>query len=143
MSSRAVIPFLVVAAIMLMPLGPVAAPQVGPLDLSGVLNGAPYSIKVPAVWNGTLLVGIHGYRDKADHPGEIDNRSADAFPVEALIQPLLAQGYALAGSAFSDNGWAIAEGTHDTKALVEFFRDTIAPPDRTILAAASFGSVIA
>lgn len=143
MSSKAVVPFLVGAAIVLMSRGPAAAPQVGPLDLSGVLNGAPYSIKVPAVWNGTLLVGVHGYRDKADHPGEVDDRSADAFPVPALIAPLLAQGYALAGSAFSDNGWAIEQGITDTKDLVEFFRDTIAQPDRTVLAAASFGSVIA
>lgn len=36
--------------------------QVGPLDLSGELHGAPYRIRVPAVWNGTLLVFAHGYR---------------------------------------------------------------------------------
>ena len=66
--------------------------QVGPLDLSGELNGAPYRIRVPANWNGTLLVFAHGYRDKADHFGEVDNRNADVVPSAALEVPLLAQG---------------------------------------------------
>ena len=48
-----------------------AADQIGPLDESGEINGAPYRIVVPTVWNGTLLVYAHGYRDKADHPGEV------------------------------------------------------------------------
>ena len=38
-------------------------PAVGPLDLSGELHGAPYRIRVPENWNGTLLVFAHGYRD--------------------------------------------------------------------------------
>jgi hypothetical protein len=47
-----------------------AAEQVGPLDLSGEINGAPYRIVVPSNWNGTLLVYAHGYHDKADHGGK-------------------------------------------------------------------------
>ena len=61
---------------------------------------------MPEVWNGTLLIFAHGYRDKADHPGEIDNRNADVAPNAALEAPLLAQGFALAGTAYKDNGWA-------------------------------------
>ena len=119
-----------------------ASQQVGPLDLQGEINGAPYRIKVPAVWNGTLLVFAHGYRDKADHPGEVDNRTADASPSPLLDPALLAQGYALAGSAYRDNGWAVEEGTHDIKDLVNYFRNNVARPDRTILWGFSLGSVI-
>lgn len=118
------------------------APQVGPLDLSGELNGAPYRIRVPAVWNGTLLVFAHGYRDKADHPGEIDNRNADVAPSAALEAPLLAQGFALAGSAYRDNGWEVAGGIEDTKDLTVLFRNLVANPDRTILWSVSLGSII-
>jgi hypothetical protein len=118
-------------------------PQIGPLDLSGELHGAPYRIRVPAAWNGTLLVFAHGYRDKADHPGEVDNRNADVAPSAALEAPLLAQGYALAGSAYRDNGWAVEEGIHDTKDLAVLFRHIVAQPDRTILWSVSLGSVIA
>lgn len=112
-----------------------------PLDLSGELHGAPYRIRVPENWNGTLLVFAHGYRDKADHPGEVDNRNADIAPSAALEAPLLAQGFALAGTAFKDNGWAIGDSIQDTKNLAVYFRTNIAKPDRTILWAASVGTV--
>jgi hypothetical protein len=118
-----------------------AARQVGPIDVSGEIDGAPYRIVVPANWNGTLLVYGHGYRDKADHPGEIDNRNADVAP-SGLEPVLLVQGYALSGSAYKDNGWAVEEGVQDLKNVVTHFRDTIAQPDRTILWAFSMGSVI-
>jgi hypothetical protein len=120
-----------------------AAPQVGPLDQSGSLDGAPYRIVVPANWNGTLLVYAHGYRDKADHPGEVDNTNADIAPNTSLVTALLAQGYALAGTAYRDNGWAVAEGGQDVRALVTHFRDQVALPDRTVLWAFSMGTVIA
>ncbi len=107
--------------------------QIGPLDLAGELHGAPYRIRVPATWNGTLLVFAHGYRDKADHPGEIDNRNADIAPSAALEAPLLAQGYALAGSAYRDNGWEVEGAIQDTK-------DLTVP--RTILWGVSLGSFV-
>ncbi len=118
------------------------ATKAAPLDLSGEINGAPYRIKVPENWNGTLLVWAHGYRDKADHPGEIDNRNADVAANAALEAPLLAQGFALAGSAYRDNGWAIAEGVQDMKNLVNFFRANVGQPKHTILWAASVGTFI-
>lgn len=119
-----------------------AARQVGPIDVSGEINGAPYRIKVPLNWNGTLLVYAHGYRDKADHVGEIDDRTADASPNPALDPVLLAQGYALAGSAYKDNGWAVEEGVQDMKNLVTHFRGSVGQPDRTIIWAFSMGTVI-
>ena len=78
MRTTARISFAVVTGLLLLltliPVAPVtqASAPIGPLDLSGELHGAPYRIRVPANWNGTLLVFTHGYRDKADHPGEID-----------------------------------------------------------------------
>ena len=120
-----------------------AADQVGPLDLTGELQGAPYKIRVPATWNGTLLVHLHGYRDKADHPGEVDDRSVDAAPGGALLESvLLAQGYALAGTAYRSNGWAVDEGVKDVRNLTNFFGSAVAKPDRTILWGFSMGSVI-
>jgi hypothetical protein len=119
-----------------------ARPQIGPIDLSGEIHGAPYRIVVPENWNGTLLVFAHGYRDKADHPGEVDNRNVDLAPSAVIVPPLLAQGYALAGSAFRDNGWEIEGGIKDIKDLTVFFRANVAKPDNTILWAASLGTII-
>ncbi len=129
----------------LIPVSPIAQANIsiGPLDVAGELHGAPYRIRVPENWNGTLLVFAHGYRDKADHPGEIDNRNADIAPNPALEAPLLAQGFALAGTAFKDNGWAIGDAIQDAKNLAVFFRGKIAKPDRTIFWAVSVGTVAA
>lgn len=121
---------------------PSPATKAASLDLSGEINGAPYRIRVPEVWNGTLLVFAHGYRDKADHPGEIDNRNADVAPNAALEAPLLAQGFALAGTAYKDNGWAIEDAIQDVKNLAVFFRDNVGPPQRTIIVAASLGTFV-
>jgi hypothetical protein len=118
------------------------AAKAAPLDLSGEIHGAPYRIRVPEVWNGTLLIFAHGYRDKADHPGEVDNRNADVAPNGALEAPLLAQGYALAGSAYKDNGWAVGDAIEDTKNLAVFFRENVGQPQHTILVAASLGTFV-
>lgn len=113
------------------------------IDLAGTLDGAPYKIRVPDNWNQTLLVYAHGYRDRADHPGETDNRQADAAPGGELAEAfLLAQGYALAGSAYKNNGWAVEEGIDDTRALTRFFRDRFGKPERTILWGISLGSLV-
>jgi len=118
------------------------AAKAAPLDLSGEIDGAPYRIRVPEAWNGTLLIFAHGYRDKADHPGEVDNRNADVAPTAALEAPLLAQGFALAGTAYKDNGWAIKDAIQDVKNLAVFFRDNVAQPQRTIIVAASLGTFV-
>ncbi|HEX4931438.1 MAG TPA: hypothetical protein VFV62_12065 [Gaiellaceae bacterium] len=119
-----------------------AATAATPVDVSGELNGAPYRIVVPANWNGTLVVHAHGYRDAADHAGEVDDRSAPASPSAALEPALLAQGYAIAGSAYKSNGWAVQDGIADTKKLVSHFRDTVGKPSRTLLWGFSMGSIV-
>jgi len=131
---------LLLLSVTLIDRAPVA--KAAPLDLSGELHGAPFRIRVPEVWNGTLLIFAHGYRDKADHPGEIDNRNADIAPNAALEAPLLAQGFALAGSAYKDNGWAVGDAIEDTKNLALFFKANVARPQRTIIVAASLGTFV-
>jgi dienelactone hydrolase len=119
----------------------IAAPQVGPLDLEGDINGAPFQILVPATWNGKLIVFAHGYRDKADHPGEVDNRDPFDNDPAGTRAALLQQGWALAGTAYKDNGWAVKEALDDLVALASYFRDNVAKPDRAYLWGFSMGSV--
>lgn len=117
---------------------------VGGQTLTGTLNGANYRIRVPAGWsNGKLLVYAHGYRDKADHADETDDTSADAAPGGSDMEDvLLSMGYAVAGSSYSDNGWAVKEGITDTLALTQFFEQTIGEASQTILWGFSMGSVV-
>jgi hypothetical protein len=96
---------------------------------------------VPAAWNGTFVEFARGYFDKADHSGEIDNRTPTLPPV-AVRDTLLAQGYALAGSARKSNGWSVEEGLDDVVALASHFKDNVAKPTSTILWGDSAGTVI-
>ena len=117
--------------------------QDGPVDLTGDLHGAAFEIRVPAEWNGTLVVYAHGYRDAADHAGETDDRTAQAFVNDVVEEQMLAAGYAVAGSAYSSNGWAVADGIHDTKQLVNHFRAVVGRPEHVILVGFSMGSIVA
>jgi pimeloyl-ACP methyl ester carboxylesterase len=120
----------------------VPAATAAPTELTGELNGAAYKIVVPDNWNGTLVVHAHGYSDAADHPGEVENRSAPATPDPELEPFLLGQGYAIAGSAYKSNGWAVQDGIADTRALVSHFRAAVGQPNRTLLWGFSMGSVV-
>jgi pimeloyl-ACP methyl ester carboxylesterase len=118
-----------------------APPRPGPLDVGGEIDGARYRIVVPANWNGKLLVFAHGYRDRADHPGEVDDRRVVIAPCATCAAPLLGEGWALAGSAYKSNGWAVKEALDDLVALTSHFRDTIAKPERIVLVGQSMGSL--
>ena len=117
-----------------------AAPAAQAAEETGTLGAAPYRISVPEAWNGALVVLAHGYRDKADHPGEVDDRSPDGG-FGALISGLNAAGYAVAASAYSDNGWAVKEAIQDLRNLAAYFRGAFGNPDRTLLVGFSLGSL--
>ncbi|HEY6412003.1 MAG TPA: hypothetical protein VIY29_31475, partial [Ktedonobacteraceae bacterium] len=105
--------------------------------LQGALGGANYTIAVPSNWNGTLVLYSHGY----------------LFPNQPLLNPaidvsgplsvaFLQQGYAFAGSSYSQNGWAIQQAFHDEIALLDFFDATCGTPTRTIALGHSLGGII-
>lgn len=135
---------LVAALALVAPPPAIATPAAdGPIDLTGELGGAAFEIRVPADWNGTLVMYAHGYRDAADHPGEADDRTAQAFTSAESEQALLDAGYAIAGSAYASNGWAVRDGIRDTLALRQHFVREVARPDSTLIAGFSMGSVVA
>ncbi len=106
--------------------------------LQGTIQGANYTIAVPSNWNGTLALYSHGY----------------VFPTQPLLNPapdasdpasgaaLLSQGYALAGSSYSQNGWAIQQAFHDQIALLDYFSKTCGKPSRTVAWGDSLGGII-
>ncbi|TMD62481.1 MAG: hypothetical protein E6I91_15800 [Chloroflexi bacterium] len=64
--------------------------------------------------------------------------AGDALTRAALLQ----QGYALAGSSYSQNGWALQQAFHDQIALLDFFNTTCGHPTRTIAWGHSLGGII-
>jgi len=108
------------------------------------LNGAAYKIEMPATWNGTLLLYSHGYRQAQPAPPTfepVDTKAQDAQD-EATAKALLAQGYALAGSSYKSNGWAVADGVAAAEDLYAFFSQNIAQPYRTLVWGSSLGGLI-
>ncbi len=109
-----------------------------PVDLSGTLNGAEYKIRVPANWNGKLLVYTHGTQFSAKPVAEI---APVAWPPVApsLEDQLLALGYALAGSGSTNSP---KDGVQRTLSLTAFFNGQVGNPSRTIIWGDSLGGLV-
>jgi pimeloyl-ACP methyl ester carboxylesterase len=111
---------------------------------TGTLSGAKYEIEMPRTWNGTLLLFSHGYRRAQPAPPDFAPVQTDAqdAPTSAVATALLATGYALAGSAYATNGWAVADGVAAGEQLHDFFVQKIGQPDRTYVWGESLGGLI-
>lgn len=114
------------------------------VECAGELDGAPYEIRLPETWNGTLLLYSHGYRQAKPAPPDFApvRTDAQAAPAEEIETQLLSQGYALAGSAYKSNGWAVADGVAAGEQLHQFFVDNVGSPDRTYVWGESLGGLI-
>lgn len=99
--------------------------------------GALYAIYRPENWNGDLIVYAHGF---------IDPAAPIAFPTNDQIEPtrdaLLALGYAVAYSSYSENGLAIKDAAQRTHQLSGMFVRHFGRPDRTYLMGHSLGGLV-
>ena len=111
---------------------------------SGTIDGAKYQVRMPKTWNGTLLLYSHGYREAEPSPPDFAPVETDATVASTpkTAEALLAAGYALAGSAYAKNGWAVADGVQAGEKLHEWFRDNIGKPDRVYVWGDSLGGLI-
>jgi pimeloyl-ACP methyl ester carboxylesterase len=118
---------------------------------TGETDGAKYAIKLPAKWNGTLLLYSHGYRFAEPGPpdfgpvstsAQVSSTDGDGSGSDALSQQLLSQGYALAGSSYKSNGWAVADGVAAGVALHQKFLQLVGKPERTYVWGDSLGGLI-
>lgn len=109
------------------------------LELKGTLGDAPYRVRVPADWNGALLVFAHGYGRQVQPYIPI----VPAYGDPAMEDFFLDEGYALAASAYSESGWAVKQGVQETLELTNWFSGHVGKPSRTLLWGRSMGSVVA
>jgi pimeloyl-ACP methyl ester carboxylesterase len=106
----------------------------GPGTETGTLQGAPYRIDIPAGWNGELVMLMHGYQPVgAPRPRPME--AADATPI------FLAQGYAVAQSAYASQGWAVGDAVADNERLRQEFVRLHGRPARTYLYGFSLGGL--
>ncbi len=98
--------------------------------------GALYRLVRPANWNGELVVYAHGYAS-LDQPIAIT-------PDDNLVIGLLApQGFAVAVSSFSENGWVVKDGAQRTHQLLGIFTSKFGRPTNVYVTGASMGGLIA
>jgi pimeloyl-ACP methyl ester carboxylesterase len=102
-------------------------------------EGALYEFVVPGGWNGTLVVYSHGM---------IDPQLPLALPAAnddfaSLRDALVANGYAVASSSWSENGFAAKDGFVQTHKLRGLFTSQVAQPKTTILIGKSLGGLVA
>ena len=122
----------------------IALPGCSSVACTGTLNGARYEIKLPKSWNGTLLMYSHGYRYAQPAPPSFTpvETSPQSAPDDATATTLLGQGFALAGSAYKSNGWAVQDGVQAAEDLHAFFVASFAAPRRTLVWGDSLGGLI-
>ena len=113
----------------------------GPAHAADVVDGSTgpgsvYRLVRPSKWNGILLLYAHGYVSK-DVPVGI---TADD---QTVISLLSTQGFAVAVSSFSENGWVLKDGTQRTHQLLGLFTSKFGKPARVYAAGASMGGLIA
>ncbi len=110
----------------------------------GTLGGARYEIRMPQKWNGALLLYSHGYRQARPAPPDFAPVRTDpqVASTEEVAGQLQAKGYALAGSAYASNGWAVADGVKAGEQLHDFFAGHVGTPDRTYVWGDSLGGLI-
>ena len=121
----------------------------GTVACTGTIDGAAYEIVLPTSWNGTLLLYSHGYRNAQPAPPDLAPVETSAEPApgwsegsKQIGQALLDKGYAIAGSAYKSNGWAVSDGVAADEQLYDYFRTTIAVPARVYAWGDSLGGLI-
>jgi pimeloyl-ACP methyl ester carboxylesterase len=97
--------------------------------------GSLYRIVRPTNWNGMLVLYAHG-TVPTDQPVAIT-------PDTLMIMDLLSgQGFAVAASSYSENGWVVKDGAQRTHQLLGIFTSKFGRPSRVYIAGGSMGGLI-
>lgn len=98
--------------------------------------GALYRLVRPDNWNGRLLIYAHGF---------VSTSEPIALPEEGnlFISLVTSQGFAIAFSSYSENGWAVKDGAQRTYQLLGIFTSQFGQPARVYVGGASMGGLIA
>lgn len=109
----------------------------------GTSNGAQYAMFLPKTWNGRLVLWAHGFVDPGAPIALPDVQPADVAPwLVELREQLLAAGYAVAYSSYSENGWAVKDGAERTHELRNLFIGRFGVPTHVYVGGRSLGALI-
>jgi pimeloyl-ACP methyl ester carboxylesterase len=110
---------------------------------------APYSMMVPANFNGTVYLYSHGYRPNVDVPAGIPgyggykvNNTPQPGPNATVIGALLAKGYGVVGSGFARQGWNADSAIKTNVELVGIFKKQFTKTTKVVAWGESLGGFI-
>ena len=90
-----------------------------------------------------LALALVGCTAPADSGGGVPRpRQPQLAPTAELRDRLLAEGYALAGSAYATDGWAVEDGVRAGEDLYAEFRRAVAEPRRVYVWGESMGGLV-
>jgi pimeloyl-ACP methyl ester carboxylesterase len=104
--------------------------------IDGRVSGSLYRLVRPTNWNGRLVLYAHGF---------VPSDAPVALPPEGslLISLFTPQGFAVAYSSFSENGWAVKDGAERTHQLLGIFSARFGRPALVYVTGVSMGGLIA
>jgi pimeloyl-ACP methyl ester carboxylesterase len=114
-------------------------------------NGAKFEIRMPANFNGTLYVYSHGIRNNVNLPpipviaptGSRIDYSPEVAPSATVASALLKQGFALAGSGVSAQGWSLEEGVDGAFQVLQIAKDKYSKVSKVVAWGNSLGGLTA
>ena len=110
---------------------------------------APYSMMVPANFNGTVYLYSHGYRPNVPVPqgipgygGYTVTNTPQPGPNATVIGALLAKGYGVVGSGFARQGWNADSAIKSNVELVGIFKKQFTKTTKVVAWGESLGGFI-
>ncbi len=97
--------------------------------------GSSYLLAKPENWNGNLVLYTHGYVEP-EYPIQLP----EIVPIRDF---LLMQGFGVAYSSYSENGWAIKDALVRTRQLIGLFNSNFGKPTHTYIIGNSIGGLVA
>lgn len=136
--------FVVLAVLLLLPQHPAEASVDithgdGFTQVDGDFLGAKFRLVRPDDWNGDLVVLLHGLVPR-NAPLTLPPVGHGVF--DPISDGLLARGYGVAYSSYRVNGYAVREGTTDSRLTQFIFSLFFGRPNDTYLAGFSMGTHI-
>lgn len=108
-------------------------PATADTTITGEKKGAFFTITVPDVWNGDLVISNHGFDFDAPEPN----------PGLGPLAPLwLSEGYAVAASSYSQCCWALFNTKQDIERMVDVFTANFGGPNQVFVAGGSLGGIV-
>ena len=123
----------ITAAIAMLAILALNIPAMADTTITGEKKGAFFTITVPDVWNGDLVISNHGFDFDAPEP------NPGLGPLASLW---LSEGFAVAASSYGQCCWAVFTAKKDIERMYDVFTAEFGVPDRVYVSGGSLGGIV-